>query len=1187
MPCNLINLVYSPTITGTCNSVVTSPYYIDGNFTTGSTIYNIPTQTAPLSGDSGTTVSFFIGDTNASYPNFGTIFYEDITNKTLPLTFKNTATFTPPNNLTIPVGSQSVLVDGTNFTPSDCSAYFGFNDVNISGNPITQILTGTTGPWRELNVGSPWTSLMNNRGVKSASGLNQWVGFKYCLTATTTTQYYLFLGADDTFGLKLNGDWLIKRLNNNTTFSSSGGGVKMGSDGTWARPSAPFYYEITLSWNHCIPITLGAGTHVFEYFISDIFGAPTNGVFEIYSGVTTSSLSGLTSYTSLAPYTVFSSSDIIGTAQTIIGNYGDDYGIYCNPGDTLLGLCDTPYCLLTDPCTVGNEVVDGYYAETGNTPTIWGQVYADIASAGYVVYSGFCQYQATQCCDGTNLLINFTDDLYSQYGLLNENTVYNITCDGFIGCVRIVPYSGVGSSYDAISVDNDYGDDLLSCVDCLVDNGECVFSFEDCCLPYDQFNVLINTGSYTENSIYHLSTDIFSGCATCITYNSSLTNVYTANVVTGPFIDCLDCINTESVSCGNSCLQNDYCLNTGLSYDGNYTINGVYNSKTYYTGGTPTRYIYYDNSKWCLSDTLGGTCLLFGKTPCNTECPDLCDDLYSGICIPTPTPTYNPCNTVDFNALFNCNFPENSQTPTPTPSSSPTPTTTITPTSTSNCGTLTMTLSASTFGPEPTLTPTPTPTIPLRDLCFYGEAKYDLLDDVFVCNKTKKLVDCEFGYEYYVNESFSLLGYNNVNIGDALSANFSNIGTFCVTYQGLSDNSSNVTLKSILGQYSNCDNCLSPEPTLTVTPTLTQTPTLTRTQRPTPTPTVTKPCQPQIYSFESNQSNITIEEGIDIASVYPITFSVNGITNPITSISLNFNGYTKDETSNIALLLVNPSNTNSSLLFGTNNDLQNVSNINFTLDYTASTTWNGYSSGVYNVSNTVIGNTIIDFPIPAGVVYNPGDVGPDLSNFIGLGSVDLLDVNGDWNLYIIMTPDCGGCNGELGSVTLNLEVCGSHTPVPTKTPTPTPTLTRTLTLTPTITKTQTLTPTQSNTPTRTLTPTPTKTSLPANSFNVFNNVSGLNTATIFGVSPLFYVETENSLPVSPGNYVFGNGTTSGPVSVTISNYNSQFTCLKLYKNFTLVHKIQVTSNTTYTFPAVSYGVGDVMIITLDNGVCPP
>ena len=402
----------------------------------------------------------------------------------------------------------------------------------------------------------------------------------------------------------------------------------------------------------------------------------------------------------------------------------------------------------------------------------------------------------------------------------------------------------------------------------------------------------------------------------------------------------------------------------------------------------------------------------------------MCDDLYSGICIPTPTPTYNPCNTVDFNALFNCNFPENSQTPTPTPSSSPTPTTTITPTSTSNCGTLTMTLSASTFGPEPTLTPTPTPTIPLRDLCFYGEAKYDLLDDVFVCNKTKKLVDCEFGYEYYVNESFSLLGYNNVNIGDVLSANFSNIGTFCVTYQGLSDNSSNVTLNTIFGQYSICDNCLSPEPTLTATPTLTQTPTLTRTQRPTPTPTLTQ-----------------------------------------------------------------------------------------TLTQTLTTTPNT----TYTPTST---------PTPT----------PTLTN--------------------------------------------------TKTPTPTTTLTKTPTLTPTLTKTQTLTPTQSNTPTRTLTPTPTKTSLPANSFNVFNNVSGLNTATIDGVSPSFYI-TGDFFPISPGGNVIGNGTTSGPVSVTISNYNSQFTCLKLYKNLTLVHKIQVTSNTTYTFPAVSYGVGEAMIITLDNGVCPP
>jgi len=1078
MPCNLINLVYSPTITGTCNSVVTSPYYIDGNFTTGSTIYNIPTQTAPLSGDSGTTVSFFIGDTNASYPNFGTIFYEDITNKTLPLTFKNTATFTPPNNLTIPVGSQSVLVDGTNFTPSDCSAYFGFNDVNISGNPITQILTGTTGPWRELNVGSPWTSLMNNRGVKSASGLNQWVGFKYCLTATTTTQYYLFLGADDTLGLKLNGDWLIKRLNNNTTSSSGGGGVTMGSDGTFARPSAPFYYEITLSWNHCIPITLNAGVHVFEFFISDVFGAPTNGVFEIYSGVTTSSLSGLTSYTSLAPYTVFSSSDIIGTAQTIIGNYGDDYGIYCNPEDTLLGLCDTPYCLLTDPCTLGNEVVDGYYAETGNTPTIWGQVYADIASAGYVVYSGFCQYQATQCCDGTNLLINFTDDLYSQYGLLSEDMVYNITCDGFIGCVRIVPYSGVGSSYDAISVDNDYGDDLLSCVDCLVDNGECVFSFEDCCPPYDQFNVLINTGSYNENSIYHLSTDIFSGCATCITYNSSLTNIYTANVVTGPFIDCDNCFISESVSCTGGCSQTEYCLNAGLLYDGNYITAGFYNGNSFYTGGTTVGYIYFDNSRWCLSDTLGGTCILFGKSPCNTECPDLCDELSSGICIPTPTPTYNPCDTVDFNALFNCDFPENSQTPTPTPSNSPTPTPTITPTSTSNCGTLTMTLSSSTFGPSATLTPTPTPTIPLKDLCFYGNTTYDLLDDVFVCNKTKKLVDCEFGYEYYVNESFALLGYNKVNIGDVLSVNFSNVGTSCVIYQGLSDNSSNITLKEIFGQYGNCDDCLSPEPTQTMTPTLTQTPTLTRTQRLTPTPTLTQ----------------TLTQ--------TLTTTPNATYTPTS---------TPTQT---------PTLTNTKTPTPTPT-LTRTPTLTPTLTRTPTLTPTPTKTSSPTPTPSVISQGCAEFELfggPLGRTFNFNDCD-------GIGRSVYVN-GGDSITYCIKLPySLGGA--------VNIGTCSS-----------------------------------------------------SNTFLVNNTVSAGNTATIDSVTPAFYLINEGVLPVTPGDYALGTGTYSFPVSVTITNYNSQFTCLRLYKNSVLVHTIQVTSNGIKTFPAVSYGTFDVMEIRLTNGVCP-
>ena len=304
---------------------------------------------APISGSSGTTTTFTSGDTtfSAAYAQSGTVFYEDVTFKKLPLTFNNDSQFNVTTSaLTIPIGNKSILVDGENFTPSLCSSTFGFNDVNISGNPIQVLLTASTAPWREtrlVNNVPPFSGVMNNAGIRTSSAfINQWVGFKTCLEVPTTDQYHLMLGADDSLGLRLNGEWFIKRLNNINT--SYGGGVVIGLDGTFTRFSSIDYKEITLTWNHCIPLTLSAGTNVFEFFTSDVFGAPTSAVFEIYSGVTTATLTGITNYNDLAPYTAFTSKSIRGTVQTIIGNSGDDYGIYCDVDFTLLGICDEPYC---------------------------------------------------------------------------------------------------------------------------------------------------------------------------------------------------------------------------------------------------------------------------------------------------------------------------------------------------------------------------------------------------------------------------------------------------------------------------------------------------------------------------------------------------------------------------------------------------------------------------------------------------------------------------------------------------------------------------------------------------------------------------------------------------------------------------------------------------------------------------
>lgn len=129
----------------------------------------------------------------------------------------------------------------------------------------------------------------------------------------------------------------------------------------------------------------------------------------------------------------------------------------------------------------------------------------------------------------------------------------------------------------------------------------------------------------------------------------------------------------------SACSNSNYCLsNTGNPlWDDNFSIvSGTpYNDKSYFTGQTNGYYIYYSSAatQWCLSTSLGGTCLMFGPVSSVDDCPDLFVDYFSvGPCLtPTPTPTSN-CLSLDFEAFFDCVVtPSVTPTLTPTPSNTP------------------------------------------------------------------------------------------------------------------------------------------------------------------------------------------------------------------------------------------------------------------------------------------------------------------------------------------------------------------------------------------------------------------------------------------------------------------------------------------------------------------------------------
>ena len=357
--------------------------------------------------------------------------------------------------------------------------------------------------------------------------------------------------------------------------------------------------------------------------------------------------------------------------------------------------------------------------------------------------------------------------------------------------------------------------------------------------------------------------------------------------VTGPsYSRCIDCVPipltptpyasptpTPTVSLTPEPCSSTYCFNTtdaSLSgYSGNYTYTGSFNGRSTFIGdGTLTGYIYYNNISWCLSTSIGGSCLLQGASPCYFNCPDFSSNVfYSGPCV-TPTPTPVNCFTFDFNAYFDCDW---EPVPTPTPSIACDDVNfdissigvTPTPSPSQDCAGRAVSFSLSGYTVQPTPTPTNTPTITLtRTVDVAGEANYIILDETFICVSVKVLVDCSTGEEFYVSDSLRL-GGTPVTIGTILLGEFSDGIRRCVIYQRDDSNiSSNINVDAVLELYNDCGFCsVVPTPTPTVTSTPTTTPTVTgtasATQTPTPSPTKTNTSTISITPSVSSTQGLT------------------------------------------------------------------------------------------------------------------------------------------------------------------------------------------------------------------------------------------------------------------------------------------------------------------------------------------
>ena len=294
---------------------------------------------------------------------------------------------------------------------------------------------------------------------------------------------------------------------------------------------------------------------------------------------------------------------------------------------------------------------------------------------------------------------------------------------------------------------------------------------------------------------------------------------------------------TDITSCPNC--DTEYCISNTNTYDGTYELApSLHNGMFYYTGNTsPTYYIFSSltSNSWCLSTVLDGSCLLFGKSPCVSSCPDLCDSFFTAGLCPTPTPSPTSVCNIDFNAIFDCAV---SPTPTPTPSVTPTMTPTPTVTPTNPCGGISLTVSAITItptpSPTPTMTPSSTPDI-TRPCNFDGIVTFNTVDDFIRCANSKRFKDCNNGFLYHTSSVILDEFGNRPILGYVYRANI-NDTSVCIVYDGLVENISgvdNVTILQNLGfeDDGSCLTCVpipsqTPTPTPSVTPTMTPTPSL-------------------------------------------------------------------------------------------------------------------------------------------------------------------------------------------------------------------------------------------------------------------------------------------------------------------------------------------------------------------------
>ena len=509
------------------------------------------------------------------------------------------------------------------------------------------------------------------------------------------------------------------------------------------------------------------------------------------------------------------------------GSFTSTYTI----GGCCVAATPTPTPTLTPTVTPTNTktptVTPTVTSTNTNTPTVTPTVTPTNTNTPSVTPTDyvFNIYTFRDCCDSTNI---FRFNTISSTLTVGQ-TFYISNSVDFTGCAEVIPYEPIGNNYSGVGV---VFTEQSSCNDgycpsCPTPTPTPSGPVVDCtCLEYVVYNsnsldVYVDHidcyGQFRESLILPNTTVSLCACENSViapegVYVTLIGECPAPSATVQPTPTPTPTPSLTPSAGWNLCPVEEYCLLTYFAttelYDGTYYSGDTYLGRVVYSGDNAV--IYYTGTYWCLSETLGGDCILHGKIPNTSICPDLCDEVFSsGTCV-TTTSTTNPCNIFDFDAYFDCDVSTTTTTTIPCSATSinvtfsayTTTTTTVSP-----CPSFTGSISFSSYTTTTTTTGTTTTTTANRSLPVSGDVTYTLVETVFVCpGQTYQFQECNTNNMYYLEPSNIFV---DVDLITNYAYNMTINGTqSCYTYIGVSTVSPNATSSVVDSWYGNCSTCI-------------------------------------------------------------------------------------------------------------------------------------------------------------------------------------------------------------------------------------------------------------------------------------------------------------------------------------------------------------------------------------------